>query len=282
MTANVAVLGAGTMGHGIALLTAREGHPTHLFDVADAPLEAGVGNIEDALQEGVDRGKTTASEKKQALDRLTPTTDLAAAVADADVVIEAVPEDLDLKRDTFQRVEEHAPADALLATNTSALSVDAIAEPLVEPARVLGMHFFNPPYIMDLVEVVHAPATGDERVDEAVTFAEDLGKDPIVVRDVPGFASSRLGVALGLEAIRMVQDDVAEPEAIDAAMTQGYNHPMGPLELTDMIGLDTRLEIARYLHEELGDRFEPPELLEAMVEDGKLGKKSGEGFYEYA
>jgi 3-hydroxybutyryl-CoA dehydrogenase len=143
------------------------------------------------------------------------------------------------------------------------------------------MHFFNPPYIMDLVEVIHAPQASQGRVDEAVAFAEELGKDPIVVRDVPGFASSRLGVALGLEAIRMVQEDVAAPEAIDTAMTEGYNHPMGPLELTDMIGLDTRLEIARYLHEELGERFEPPELLEQMVEDGKLGKKSGEGFYEY-
>jgi 3-hydroxybutyryl-CoA dehydrogenase len=281
MPAQVTVLGAGTMGHGIALLAAREDHPTRLYDVDPDALDEGEASIAEALQGAVDRDKLSASGKKEALDRLSTTTDRAEAVEDADVVIEAVPEDLELKRDTFRQIEEHAPAGALLATNTSSLSIEAVAEPLDSPERVLGMHFFNPPYIMDLVEVIHAHRTSEEAVDEAVAFAEGLGKDPILVRDTPGFASSRLGVALGLEAIRMVQDDVAEPEAIDKAMTEGYNHPMGPLELTDMIGLDTRLEIADYLYAELGERFEPPDLLEEMVEEGKLGKKTGEGFYAY-
>jgi 3-hydroxybutyryl-CoA dehydrogenase len=281
MTETVAVLGAGTMGHGIALLTAREGHETRLFDVDENQLVEGRDAVEDALAEGVERGKTSEKTKQQALANLETIESLEGAVAGADVVIEAVPEDLDIKQDTFERVETHAPGDALLATNTSSLSVEAIFEPLTDRDRCLGLHFFNPPYILDLVEVIHAPQTANESVDRAVGFAEGLGKEPIVVRDAPGFASSRLGVALGLEAIRMVEDDVAEPEAIDQAMTEGYNHPMGPLELTDLVGLDTRLKIAEYLHEELGERFEPPELLREMVDEGKLGKKSGEGFYAY-
>lgn len=281
MPETVAVLGAGTMGHGIALLTAREGHPTRLHDVDEDRLQAGLEDVEAALDEGVDRGKTSKRERERALDNLEGTTDLAAAVEDADLVVEAIPEDLELKQQTFGKVEAHVPGDALLATNTSSLSIEAIADALEHPQRFVGMHFFNPPYVMDLIEVVHGPATSQATLEAATRFAEDLGKAPIQVRDAPGFASSRLGVALGLEAIRMVEEDVASPADIDQAMREGYNHPMGPLELTDLIGLDVRLDIAEHLRAELGDRFEPPGLLREMVDEGKLGKKTGEGFYTY-
>lgn len=278
---NVTVLGSGTMGHGIALLTAREGHPTFLYDLDMHVVEKGMARIRAGLDEGVAKGKTTKAAREAALERLTVGDDLAEAVGQADVVIEAIPEDLELKRATFKTVEASAPANALLASNTSSLSIGAIAEGLGDPARFVGMHFFNPPYILELVEVVRGPATAEAAVEATVAFAQDLGRTPIVVNDAPGFASSRLGLALGLEAIRMVEEGVAEPEAIDTAMELGYKHPMGPLKLTDLVGLDVRLDIAEYLSGELGPRFEPPALLREMVAQGKLGKKSGEGFYRY-
>lgn len=281
MTETVAVVGAGTMGHGIALVTAKAGHATRLYDLKDDLVADGIASIEAALAKGVERGKTSKDEQARALENLSGTSDLAEAIDGVDIVIEAIPELLDLKRETFERVEEHVAEDALLATNTSSLSIDAIAKPLTHPERFLGLHFFNPPYIMQLVEVVHGPETSQATLERGTAFAEDIGKTPIQVRDVPGFASSRLGIALGLEAIRMVEDDVASPEDIDTAMELGYNHPMGPLELTDLIGLDVRLDIAEYLSEELGERFEPPQLLREMVDEGKLGKKTGEGFYTY-
>ncbi len=281
MPENIAVLGAGTMGHGIALVCAREGHPTALYDIDMHVVEKAMAKIRQALDKGIEKGKTTQAEKETALDNLWVTDDLGEAVDEAGVVIEAIPEELDLKRKVFGQVEIAAPGDALLATNTSSLSVTDIAEPLDDPGRFLGVHFFNPPYIMALVELVQGEQTTEATVEKARSFAEGLGKTPIVVQDVPGFASSRLGLALGLEAIRMVEEEVASPEAIDTAMELGYNHPMGPLKLTDLIGLDVRLDIAEYLGEELGERFEPPALLREMVEDGKLGKKAGQGFYTY-
>lgn len=281
MPDDVAVLGAGTMGHGIALVCAREGHPTCLYDIDMHVVEKAMARIRQALDKGIEKGKTTQAQKDQALDNLWVTDDLGEAVAEADVVIEAIPEELDLKRKVFGQVEQVVAEDALLATNTSSLSVSAIAEELGAPERFLGMHFFNPPYIMALVELVQGDKTTEATIDRARSLAEGLGKTPIVVQDVPGFASSRLGLALGLEAIRMVEEDVASPEAIDTAMELGYNHPMGPLKLTDLIGLDVRLDIAEYLADELGDRFQPPGLLRQMVEEGKLGKKSGQGFYTY-
>lgn len=281
MPDNVAVLGAGTMGHGIALVCAREGHPTCLYDIDMHVVEKAMAKIRQALDKGVEKGKTTEAQRRTALDELWVTDDLGEAVAEADVVIEAIPEELSLKQKVFSQVEIAAPSDALLATNTSSLSVTDIAEPLNEPERFVGLHFFNPPYIMQLVEVVQGDKTTEATVDRARAVAESLGKTPIVVQDVPGFASSRLGLALGLEAIRMVEEGVASPEAIDQAMELGYNHPMGPLKLTDLIGLDVRLDIAEYLGEELGERFQAPDLLREMVDEGKLGKKSGQGFYSY-
>ncbi|MFQ5890605.1 MAG: 3-hydroxyacyl-CoA dehydrogenase family protein [Gemmatimonadota bacterium] len=278
----LAVLGAGTMGHGIAQLSAMAGHDTALYDVSPEALEAAMARVRANLAKGVELGKVEADEPGAALSRLTPVADLEAAVDKADAVIEAVPERLELKKELFARVAERVAPDTLLASNTSSLSITAIAEGLPGAERVVGMHFFNPVHIMALVEIVRGDRTAHRAVERARELAVGMGKTPIVVRDSPGFASSRLGVALGLEAIRMVEEGVASPEDIDRAMELGYRHPMGPLRLTDLVGLDVRLEIARYLHRELGgERFRPPLLLERMVAEGKLGKKSGEGFYEW-
>ncbi len=279
---SIAVLGAGTMGHGIAQVCASAGLDTRLFDIDEDALSRARGQISANLDRGVDLGKVEPVQRDATLDRLMLETDLEAAVGDTQIVVEAAPERLELKRELLGRAATGVTADCLLASNTSSLSITAIAEPLPGPERVIGIHFFNPVHIMALVEVVRGDRTAERAVEQARSFAVRLGKQPIVVRDSPGFASSRLGLALGLEAIRMVQENVASPADIDRAMELGYRHPMGPLRLTDLVGLDVRLEIARYLSRELGDeRFRPPELLERMVEEGKLGKKSGEGFYRW-
>jgi len=279
---SVAVLGAGTMGHGIAQVCASAGLDTRLFDIDEEALSRARGQIAVNLDRGVDLGKVEPVQRDATLDRLTLESGLGAAVSDTQLVIEAAPERLELKRELLDRAAAGVTADCVLASNTSSLSISAIAAPLPGPERVVGIHFFNPVHIMALVEVVRGDRTAERVVEQARSFAVRLGKQPIVVRDSPGFASSRLGVALGLEAIRMVQEDVASPADIDRAMELGYRHPMGPLRLTDLVGLDVRLEIARYLDRELGgDRFRPPELLERMVDEGKLGKKSGQGFYRW-
>ncbi|WP_210425031.1 3-hydroxyacyl-CoA dehydrogenase family protein [Halorussus halobius] len=276
---NVAVLGAGTMGHGIAQVSAMAGHDVTIRDIEREFVDDGIDSIEANLQGGVDREKITESEKAATLDRISGTTDLADAVADADLVVEAVPEDVDLKRGTFEDVEEHAPEDAIIASNTSSLSVTEIASALDDPGRGVGLHFFNPVHIMELVEVVVAEQTDEETVAFAEEFVEDLGKTVVSVHDTAGFASSRLGVALGVEAMRMVEEGVASPRDVDASMELGYNHPMGPIELGDVVGLDVRLDILEHLREELGERFRPPQILRRKVRAGKLGKKTGEGFY---
>lgn len=278
----VAVVGAGAMGHGIAQVAAVAGCAVRLADAAAGAARAGLERVRRNLDGAVERGKATAEDRDAALARIEVCEDVAAAVRGADLVIEAAPENLDLKRDLFAMFGRTAPAGAVLATNTSSLSVAAIAEATRRPGRVLGMHFFNPAHLMKLVEVVtHARTDADAR-DAAVALARRMGKEPIVVRDAPGFASSRLGLLLGLEAMRMVEEGVASPEDIDRAMTLGYNHPVGPLRLTDLVGLDVRLAIARYLHRTLGDRFAPPAILERMVAEGKLGRKSGQGFYAWS
>ena len=278
----VTVLGAGVMGHGIAQVAAMAGHRVTLHDPDAAAAERGLARIRANLDKGVSLGKVRAEERAEALDRISPAPSLAAACARAELVVEAAPERMELKRSLFREVEAAASPSALLATNTSSLSIDAIAEVLAEPGRFLGLHFFNPVHLMALVEVVRGSRTDAAVLDAGVAFARGLGKEPIVVRDAPGFASSRLGVALGLEAMRMVEEGVAEPAAIDKAMELGYRHPMGPLRLTDLVGLDVRLAIAEYLHEKLGgERYRPPAILRRMVEEGKLGRKTGEGFYRW-
>ena len=276
---NVTVIGAGSMGHGIAQVSAMAGHDVVLNDVDEERVAAGIDGIESNLDGGVERGKVSESEREEALERIAGDADLASAVGSADLVVEAVPEDMDLKKSVFGDVEAAAPADAILGSNTSSLSVTELASSLDSPERAVGLHFFNPPHIMDLVEIIVAEQTSAAVETTAVEYVEGLGKEAVVVRDSAGFASSRLGVALGLEAIRMVETGVASVEDIDTAMEEGYSHPMGPLKLTDLVGLDVRLDIAEYLREELGERFRPPQLLKKKVRAGKLGKKSGEGFY---
>jgi len=275
------VLGAGTMGHGIAHVLTTAGITTRLFDVASPAVEAGLAKVRANLAKGVEKGKVTAADRDAALERLSGATDLATATEGVQLVIEAVPERIELKQRIFTELDGLTPSSVLLATNTSSLSISAIASVARHPERVVGMHFFNPVHIMKLVEVVRAEQSSDAAVRCALDLAVRIGKEPIDVRDAPGFASSRLGIAIGMEAIRMVQERVASPADIDRAMTLGYGFPMGPLRLTDLVGLDVRFAIAEHLARELGPRFEPPQLLRDMVAEGRLGKKSGRGFYEW-
>lgn len=278
----VAVVGAGAMGHGIAQVAAMAGHVVALHDMASGPLEAAMARIAANLDKGVRLGKVEASVRAGALGRLTAVRALDEAVDGADLVVEAVPEVLSLKTDVLAQVAGLVGQDAILATNTSSLSIDEIGADLPAPERFLGLHFFNPVHVMALVEVVKGKRTSTAVTERAVGFVRGLGKEPVVVADSPGFASSRLGIVLGMEAIRMVEAGVASPEDIDKAMTLGYRHPMGPLRLTDLVGLDVRLDIARYLHKTLAsEAFRPPALLERMVAEGRLGKKSGQGFYDW-
>jgi len=281
--ARVVVVGAGTMGHGIAHVCAASGYRVGLHDADRDATRRGVDQIRSALDKGVELGKVTDAQRHETLNRIVVTSDLERFLPDADLVIEAVPESFEIKAAIFRRVDALAPSHALLASNTSSLSIGRLAEGLSEPGRFVGLHFFNPVHLMKLVEVVRGPSTSDETVATSVAFARSLGKEPIVVRDAPGFASSRLGIVLGMEAIRMVEQGIATPEDIDRAMELGYRHPMGPLKLTDLVGLDVRLGIAEYLHEALGSAaFRPPELLRRMVAEGRLGKKSGRGFYDWS
>jgi 3-hydroxybutyryl-CoA dehydrogenase len=278
----VAVIGAGTMGHGIGQVAAVAGYGVTLTDARPQALEPALARVRENLDGAVTRGKLAADVAAAALARIRLEADLTAAVANADLVIEAVVEDLATKHDVFRRVAATAPAAATLATNTSSLSVARIAEAVPDPARVVGMHFFNPVHIMKLVEVIRHDRAGGRHVDRVIEAARAMGKEPIVVRDSPGFASSRLGVVLGLEAMRMVEQGVASAPDIDKAMELGYGHPMGPLKVTDLVGLDVRLAIAEYLHRELGGaHYAPPAILRDKVRRGELGKKTGKGFYEW-
>ncbi|WP_410767623.1 3-hydroxyacyl-CoA dehydrogenase family protein [Haloferax sp. DFSO60] len=276
---NVSVLGAGTMGHGIAQVAAMAGHDVTMRDIEEEYVENGLEAIESNLQGGVARDKVTESEMAETLDRISITTELEDAVTGSDLVVEAVPEKMALKQQTMQDVEALVSDETVIASNTSSLSVTEIMSALDKPERGVGLHFFNPVHIMALVEVVIAEQTSSETLTFAREFVEGIDKTAVEVGDSPGFASSRLGVALGVEAMRMVQEGVASPADIDAAMELGYNHPMGPVELGDVVGLDVRLGILEYLREELGERFRPPQILKRKVRAGKLGKKSGEGFY---
>jgi 3-hydroxybutyryl-CoA dehydrogenase len=277
----VAVLGAGTMGHGIAQVAALAGYRVVMRDVSREAVTRGVRAIEANLDKGIRRAKVTEAERDEALQRLRAAVHLEEA-AEADLFVEAVPERMELKRETLREVERVAARDFVFASNTSSLSITGIASEAKNPERVVGMHFFNPVHIMRLVEIVVGARTSDETVETVRSVARRLRKEPITVRDVPGFASSRLGVALGLEAMRMLEQGVADAKDIDTAMELGYNHPMGPLRLTDLVGLDVRLSIAEYLHGALGsETFRPPDILRRMVAEGRLGRKTGRGFYEW-
>jgi 3-hydroxybutyryl-CoA dehydrogenase len=277
----VLVVGSGVMGSGIAQVAARAGYRTELYDVVSGAAQRARERIGESLGRAVEKGRCTVAERDEALARLSVASDLDAAAAAADLVIEAAPEDLQLKKELFARLSRAARPEAILASNTSSLPVTALASATRHPGRVIGLHFFNPVPAMKLLEIVQGERTESMVVTACRAVGARLGKEVVVVRDAPGFATSRLGIAMALEAIRMVEEGVAAAEEIDRAIELGYGHPMGPLKLTDQVGLDVRLAIAEHLHSELGERFRPPQLLRRMVRAGKLGKKSGEGFYKY-
>ena len=282
MTQTVAVIGAGTMGHGIAQVAAQAGFVVRLTDAVPGAAQRGLERIGANLDGAIQRGKETADGRAATLQRISVAESIEEAADGASFAIEAVPEQLEHKAEVFRALAGRMPAPAVLATNTSSLSIAKIAVAARNPERVLGMHFFNPVHLMKLVEIVTHDRTSDEARDQALALAQAMGKEPIVVKDSPGFASSRLGVTIGLEAMRMLEQGVATAEAIDKAMTLGYGHPMGPLKLTDLVGLDVRLAIAEYLHGQLGgSHYEPPAILRRLVAEGKLGKKTGEGFYKW-
>ena len=278
----IAVIGAGTMGRGIAQAAAAAGYDVRLADADAAALTRGLAAVQGTLTTLVEKGKLDGAERDRIVARLTPAGTLAAAAGAAELVVEAAPESLELKIAIFRELDSAAPAGAILGSNTSSLPIGKLAAATKRPDRVVGMHFFNPVPVMALLEVVRAETTSDATVGAAVDVGRKMGKDPIVVRDTPGFATSRLGVLLGLEAIRMLEQEVGTAEDIDKAMTLGYRHPMGPLRLTDLVGLDVRLAIAEHLHRELkSEAFRVPDLMRRMVAEGKLGKKSGQGFYRW-
>ncbi|MFI6758406.1 3-hydroxyacyl-CoA dehydrogenase family protein [Micromonospora sp. NPDC050417] len=279
MNERFVVIGAGTMGLGIAYVAATAGYEVELVEVDPERAATATVALGKLLDRAVERGKLSAEEAAAGRTRLVLRRDLAEVADGPDVIVEAVPERPDLKRSVLAAAAKRHPA--LLATNTSSIAIAELADAVPDPDRFIGLHFFNPVWAMTLIEVVVGEATSAETTAAAVALAGRLGKDPVVVRDLPGFATSRLGVTLGLEAIRMVADGVAAAADIDKAMTLGYRHPVGPLELTDLVGLDVRLDIARTLQAAYGDRFAPPPLLESMLEQGRLGKKSGHGFYRW-
>jgi 3-hydroxybutyryl-CoA dehydrogenase len=282
MIRQIAVIGTGTMGRGIAYLSALSGYDTVIHDAEQAALDAARASIESTLKKGVERGKVSEAEANAALERVNVATELEEAARGADLIVEAVPEDLDLKQNILSQADLFCGEETILASNTSSLAITTLANSVERRDRFAGMHFFNPPHVMKLIEIVRGERTSDDTVAALREVAVKMGKEPIVVRDSPGFATSRLGVAIGLEAIRMLEEGVASAEDIDRAMELGYNHPMGPLRLTDLVGLDVRLGIAEYLASTLGPRFEPPQLLRDLVAQGKLGKKTGEGFYRWS
>jgi len=279
----VAVIGSGTMGSGIAQVCAQTGWETRLYDAFPESLEKGMNSIDEFWKSGIRRGKNTEEQVKDWSEKLVPCGNLEDALSGVDLVIEAVPEKIDLKRSIFQKIEELAPENAILATNTSGLRISEIASVVKNPERVVGMHFFNPVPIMKLLEVIKHDSSSDDTIDEVIEIGEEMGKTTIVVGDIPGFATSRLGVVLGNEAIRMLAEGVASASDIDTAMKLGYKHPMGPLELSDLVGLDVRRDILNNLAESFDDpSYLPHPLLVRLVESGELGKKTGRGIYNWS
>jgi len=274
----IAVIGSGLMGRGIAYAAALGGFDTSLHDVSSAALDKAMAQIRADLDEGIARGKVQASEAKAALLRLAPAQDLD---ADADFVIEAVPEDIAVKLRLFARLDAVCRPDVVLASNTSGLSITEIAAATKRPARVAGMHFFNPVPKMKLVEIVRGLDTSEDAIVTVAAVAERMGKESVVVRESPGLITSRINAMIGNEAFYILESGVASAQDIDKALKLGLNHPMGPFELVDLVGLDTRLAVLEFLHSSLGDKYRPCPLLVQYVKAGRLGRKSGRGVYEY-
>lgn len=278
MTQLIGVYGGGRMGAGIAHAFATVGRDVVVIETSDEMAAAAGERVAATVRTAADRG-TLAGSVDDVLRRVRTTSD-PALLQLANLVVEAVPEDVDLKASVLRTIEQHAP-DAWIGSNTSSLSIDALAAGLTRPERLIGLHFFNPVPVSDLVEIVVGSATAPELVELARGWVEHLNKTAITVTDSPGFASSRLGVAIALEAMRMVEDGVASAADIDTAMTLGYRHPVGPLRTTDIVGLDIRLAIAEHLAREVGERFMPPAILREKVAAGQLGRKTGQGFYPW-
>ncbi len=278
---NVAVLGAGTMGRGIAHVAALAGFETELYDIDGKSLARAEESIHRNLDKGVALGKLDPALAEAAKQRLVLDDDLAAAVEEADLVIEAAPESMRIKIDLFREVARFAPDDALFASNTSSLSITEMAAASGRADRFVGLHFFNPVHLMKLLEIVRGHETSEETVDTAREVGERMGKTCVVVADVPGFATSRINALIGNEAFRMLEQGVASAADIDTAIRLGLNHPMGPFEMADLVGLDVRLAILEHLHATLGETFRPSNLMRRYVQAGRLGRKAGKGVYTY-
>jgi len=277
----VAVIGAGTMGSSIAYLCAWTGYDVSVREVNEDLLKRGMKRIREMIADGVNRGKLTPKEAEETMRRVKGTTDLAEAAKEADIVIEAVYEDMVVKKEVFRQLDEACPPHTILSSNTSALSITEMASATKRPDKVIGLHFFNPAYAMKLVEVVMGKQTSEETRRIAIDFAVSLGRETVTARDTPGFIVNRvLTAALG-EALSLLQEGIASAEDIDKAVRLGLNWPMGPFRLADFVGLDVALEVAKTIYEALGEKYKPPSVLEEMVKAGRLGMKTRKGFYEY-
>jgi 3-hydroxybutyryl-CoA dehydrogenase len=279
--ARISVIGAGIMGHGIAHAAIAGGYETRLYDVSPAAVDKGRGAIEQIAKKAVELGKASAADADAMIARLTATSDLTEALAGTDMVIEAAPEKIDLKLQLLQQIERLAPAHAVIASNTSALSITEMAGSIANPGRVAGMHFFNPVHKMKLVEIVRALESTPATLEAIEEVSRRMGKETVLVRESPGFITTRVNASIGNEAFYMLMEGVASARDIDKALKLGLNHPMGPFELVDLVGLDTRLSILEYLHRSMGEKYRPCPLLAQYVKAGRLGKKVGRGVYEY-
>jgi len=277
----VAVIGAGTMGRGIAYAAAAGGYRTILEDVSASMLEQGLAYIRQSLDDGVARGKLTPPQKEQTLAQLGSARSVEDACREADLVIEAVPEEMELKLEIFTLLDKFAKPGAIFASNTSSLSITEMAAITFRPEKCIGMHFFNPVPKMKLLELVRGLETSEETIADCREAGRRMGKEVVVVREAPGFITSRINAMIGNEAFYMLEEGVATAEDIDKALKLGLNHPMGPFELVDLVGLDVRLSILDYLHRTLGEKYRPCPLLRQYVKAGRLGRKSGRGVYDY-
>ncbi len=279
---NLVVVGSGVMGRGIAYVSAVGGYRTTLVDIKEEQLLHAEREIAGYLQKGIERQKLTADQYEEARGNLHYSTNLSIAVSDADFVIEAVPEDRELKRSVFQVLDAHAPESCCFATNTSTMSPTEIGSYTKRPQKVIAMHFFNPVHKMPLIEIIKGLETDEETVEAVRKAARTMGKETVIINEFPGFVTSRISALVGNEAFFMLQEGLGTPEDIDKAIKLGLNYPMGPFELGDLVGLDTRLNNLKYLHEKLGDKYRPAPLLEQYVKAGRLGRKTGRGVYEYS
>ncbi len=277
----ISVIGAGTMGRGIAYAAAFGGYRTILEDVSQPVLEAGLAYVRTALDEGVERGKVTAEQRERALAGLTAAHSVEEACREADMVIEAVPEEMEVKLEIFTLLDKFAKPGSIFASNTSSLSITEMAAITFRPERCVGLHFFNPVPKMKLLEVVRGLETSEETIADCREVGGRMGKEVVVVREAPGFITSRINAMIGNEAFFMLEEGIATAADIDKALKLGLNHPMGPFELVDLVGLDVRLSILEYLHKTLGEKYRPAPLLRQYVSAGRLGRKSGRGVFDY-